>query len=110
MGETGENVAERWSVSREDQDAFALRSQQRWAEAQGEGRFADELVSVGGLERDEHPRPGTSLETLVRAAGRWMMLIRRWQPEALLGRARPALEERMLDRELIEHLADGVSE
>src|SRR6187551_1312596 len=42
MGETGENVAERWDVSREDQDAFALRSQQRWAAAS----FADEIVPV----------------------------------------------------------------
>ena len=41
MGETGENVAERWAVSREDQDAFALRSQQRWAAADAAGRFAD---------------------------------------------------------------------
>jgi 3-oxoadipyl-CoA thiolase len=60
MGETGENVAERWSVSREDQDAFALRSQQRWAAAS----FDDELVPAGELERDEHPRPDTSLEKL----------------------------------------------
>src|SRR6185436_16656558 len=44
MGETGENVAERWGISREDQDAFALRSQRRWAEADAAGRFADELV------------------------------------------------------------------
>ena len=43
MGETGENVAERWGVSREDQDAFAHRSQQRWEAAQAAGRFADEL-------------------------------------------------------------------
>ena len=43
MGETGENVAERYDVTREDQDAFALRSQQRWAAAQAAGRFADEL-------------------------------------------------------------------
>jgi acetyl-CoA C-acetyltransferase len=64
MGETGENVAERWSVSREDQDAFALRSQQRWATAQEAGLFADELVPVGELERDEHPRTDTSLEKL----------------------------------------------
>ena len=48
MGETGENVAERYGVSREDQDAFALRSQHRWAEAQAAGRFADELIAVGG--------------------------------------------------------------
>ena len=60
MGETGENVAERWDVSREDQDAFALRSQQRWAAAQEAGRFADELVAVGDVDRDEHPRPDTT--------------------------------------------------
>jgi 3-oxoadipyl-CoA thiolase len=64
MGETGENVAERWGVSREEQDAFALRSQQRWAAADAAGRFADELVPAGELERDEHPRPGTSPEKL----------------------------------------------
>src|SRR5438552_10096249 len=64
MGETGENVAERWGVSREDQDAFALRSHQRWAAAHEAGRFADELVSVDGLERDEHPRADTSAEKL----------------------------------------------
>jgi 3-oxoadipyl-CoA thiolase len=64
MGETGENVAERWGVSREEQDAFALRSQQRWAAAQEAGRFADELVPVDGVERDEHPRPDTSAEKL----------------------------------------------
>ena len=64
MGETGENVAERWSVSREEQDAFALRSQQRWAAASESGRFDDELVPVGEVTRDEHPRPGTSAEKL----------------------------------------------
>jgi 3-oxoadipyl-CoA thiolase len=64
MGETGENVAERWNVSREDQDAFALRSQERWAAAQAEGRFADELIPAGELEHDEHPRPDTSAEKL----------------------------------------------
>ena len=64
MGETGENVAERWSVSREDQDAFALRSQQRWAAAAEAGRFDDELVPVGDVTRDEHPRPDTSAEKL----------------------------------------------
>ena len=68
MGETGENVAERWSVSREEQDAFALRSQQRWAAAD----LSDEIVPVGELERDEHPRPETSAEKLawLRAAFR----------------------------------------
>jgi 3-oxoadipyl-CoA thiolase len=64
MGETGENVAERWSVSRESQDAFALRSQQRWAAAAEAGRFDDELVAVGEVTRDEHPRPDTSAERL----------------------------------------------
>ena len=60
MGETGENVAERWHVSREEQDAFGLRSQQRWAAAAQAGRFDDELVPVNGVVRDEHPRPDTS--------------------------------------------------
>ena len=59
MGETGENVAEQKEVSREDQDAFALESQRRWAAADAAGRFADELVPTGELERDEHPRPDT---------------------------------------------------
>ena len=60
MGETGENVAERWDVSREEQDEFALRSQQRWAAAD----FSDELVAVNGVDRDEHPRPDTTQEKL----------------------------------------------
>jgi acetyl-CoA C-acetyltransferase len=64
MGETGENVAERWSVSREDQDAFALESQRRHAAAVAEGRFDDELVPVEGVDRDEHPRPDTTAEKL----------------------------------------------
>jgi 3-oxoadipyl-CoA thiolase len=64
MGETGENVAERWRISREEQDAFALESQKRWAAADEEGRFAAELVSVEGVGRDEHPRPDTDAEKL----------------------------------------------
>ena len=64
MGETGENVAERWSVDRAEQDEFALRSQRRWAEADAAGRFADELVAVAGVERDEHPRPESTAEKL----------------------------------------------
>jgi 3-oxoadipyl-CoA thiolase len=64
MGETGENVAERWSVTREEQDAFALRSQKRWAAAHAAGRFEDEIVAVGEVAVDEHPRPDTSAEKL----------------------------------------------
>jgi acetyl-CoA C-acetyltransferase len=60
MGETGENVAERWGVSREEQDEFALRSQLRWAAAD----FSDELVSVDGVDRDEHPRSDTTADKL----------------------------------------------
>jgi len=66
MGETGENVAERWGVSREDQDAFALRSQERWAAANAAGRFEDELVPVGDVTVDEHPRPQTTVEALAK--------------------------------------------
>jgi 3-oxoadipyl-CoA thiolase len=64
MGETGENVAERWNVSREDQDAFALRSQERWAAANEAGRFDDELVPVDEVGVDEHPRPQTTADAL----------------------------------------------
>ena len=64
MGETGENVAERYDVSRAEQDDFALQSQRRWAEATEAGRFDDELVPVGDVTRDEHPRPDTNAEKL----------------------------------------------
>ena len=64
MGETGENVAERFGVSREDQDAFALRSQERWSAANSASRFADELVAVGDVGVDEHPRPETTSAVL----------------------------------------------
>ena len=70
MGETGENVAERYSISREDQDAFALRSHQRAVAASEDGRFGEEIVAVetpdGPVERDEGPRPDTSLEKLAK--------------------------------------------
>jgi 3-oxoadipyl-CoA thiolase len=75
MGETAENVAERDSVSREDQDAFALESQQRAAAAIAVGKFRDEIVPViiprpkGDsivVDADEHPRPKTTLEALQR--------------------------------------------
>src|ERR671914_1250952 len=64
MGETGENVAERWEISREDQDAFALESHRRHAEASANGRFRDEIVPVEGSTADEHPRPDSTLEKL----------------------------------------------
>jgi 3-oxoadipyl-CoA thiolase len=64
MGETGENVAEQFGVTRVDQDAFAARSQARWKAAHDAGRFADELVAVGEVEHDEHPRPDTTIEKL----------------------------------------------
>ena len=74
MPETGENVAEEFQVSRADQDAFALRSQQRAAKAQADGYFAAEIVPVEIVGRkgtvtvatDEHPRPETSLEQLAK--------------------------------------------
>ena len=64
MGETGENVADRFGVTREEQDAFALESQRRHASATEAGRFDAELVPVGDIARDEHPRPDSSLEKL----------------------------------------------
>jgi 3-oxoadipyl-CoA thiolase len=73
MPETAENVAEDFSISREDQDAFALRSQQRAEAAQNSGRFNEEIVPVmipqrkGDprlVDRDEHPRAGTTLNSL----------------------------------------------
>jgi 3-oxoadipyl-CoA thiolase len=76
MGETGENVAERYGVSREDQDAFALRSHQRAVAAALEGRFDDELIAIEAptlngreahlVDRDEGPREDTSLERLAK--------------------------------------------
>jgi 3-oxoadipyl-CoA thiolase len=75
MPETGENVAEEFQVSRADQDAFALRSQQRAGEAEARGYFATEIAPVtvpGGragpvlVDRDEHPRPDTSMEQLAK--------------------------------------------
>jgi 3-oxoadipyl-CoA thiolase len=64
MGETGENVADRYGVTREEQDAFALQSHQRWAAAAESGKFDEQLVAVGDVVRDEHPRPDTSLAKL----------------------------------------------
>jgi 3-oxoadipyl-CoA thiolase len=73
MGETGENVAERYGVSREDQDAFALESHRRAVRATEAGRLDDEIVTVDApqpkgdpvtIHADEGPRPDTSLERL----------------------------------------------
>jgi 3-oxoadipyl-CoA thiolase len=64
MGETGENVAERYGVSREEQDEFALQSQRRWAAADEAGRFEEEIVAIEGVTRDEHPRPDTNAEKM----------------------------------------------
>jgi acetyl-CoA acyltransferase len=64
MGETAENVAERYGVSREDQEAFALRSQQKAAAAIADGRLADEIIPIGDVTADGCPRPDTSLEGL----------------------------------------------
>ncbi|MCF8083625.1 MAG: acetyl-CoA C-acyltransferase, partial [Deltaproteobacteria bacterium] len=75
MGETAENVAERWKVAREDQDRFALESQQKAAQALEAGRFQEEIVPVpipqkkGDpvlFSRDEHPRPQTTLDALAK--------------------------------------------
>ena len=75
MGQTAENVAEQYGVSREDQDKFALRSQQRAAAARAAGRFASEIVAVEipqkkgdpkRVDQDEFIRPDTSLEVLAK--------------------------------------------
>ncbi len=78
MPQTADNVAAEFNISRADQDAFALRSQQRWAAAHAAGRFADELVPVvlpqkkgdpKVVDTDEHPRPETTLEMLAKLKG-----------------------------------------
>lgn len=75
MGETAENVAERYGITRDDQDTFALESQRRAAAAMASGTFRDEIVPVvipqrrGGpkvIDVDEHPRPDTTFEALAR--------------------------------------------
>ena len=64
MGETAEEVAALDGISREDSDAFALRSHQRAVAATEAGRFAREIVAVGDVTVDEGPRPSTSMEKL----------------------------------------------
>jgi 3-oxoadipyl-CoA thiolase len=78
MPETAENVAVEFNINRADQDAFALRSQQRWARAHAEGFFQDEIVPVTlhskkgesrVFDTDEQPRPDTSIEALAKLKG-----------------------------------------
>ena len=72
MGITAENIAEKYGITREEQDAFAIESQRRYAEAAESGRFKDEIVPVTVKQRrkevvidtDEHPKPGSSLEKI----------------------------------------------
>jgi acetyl-CoA acyltransferase len=75
MPETGENVAEEFSVSRADQDAFAARSQEKAVAAQASGRLGKEITPVSipqrkgdavVVDKDEHPRAGTTVETLAK--------------------------------------------
>ncbi|MBV8433196.1 MAG: acetyl-CoA C-acyltransferase [Candidatus Eremiobacteraeota bacterium] len=66
LGRTAENVAERYRVSRAQQDRFAYESQMKCKSAMQRGAFDDELVPVGGVSADEHPRPETTLETLAK--------------------------------------------
>ena len=78
MPETADNVAADFHIARADQDAFALRSQQRWAAAQAAGRFKDEIIPVSiprkkgdalVFDTDEHPRPDTTLDMLAKLKG-----------------------------------------
>ena len=78
MPETAENVATDFNINRADQDAFALRSQQRWAAAQEAGFFAGEIAALAIPQKkgdplivttDEHPRPDTTLATLAKLKG-----------------------------------------
>ncbi len=75
MGETAENVAEQYQISREDQDLFSARSQAKAIAAQEDGRMAEEIIPVSVPQRkgdpiivdtDEHPRPGTTVEVLAK--------------------------------------------
>ncbi len=78
MPETAENVAKEFNVSRADQDAFAIRSQQRWGAAHAAGFFKDEIIPVSVAQKkgeprifdtDEHPRPDTTIEQLAKLKG-----------------------------------------
>jgi len=66
LGETAERVADEYGIGRAEQDRFALESQQRYARALASGVFDDEIVAIGEVSRDEHPRPATTLEALAK--------------------------------------------
>lgn len=75
LGETAENVAEQYGITREEQDEFALWSQEKWGNANREGKFEQEILPVevsdrkgriSIFDRDEHPRPETTMEQLAR--------------------------------------------
>ena len=77
MGETAENVAEKYGITRAEQDEFALATQKKWGAAHAAGKFSDELVPVAIPQRkgepiivnkDEHPRPDTTIEQLAKLA------------------------------------------
>lgn len=77
MGTTAENVAQKWQLTREEQDRFAAESQRKAGEAQQAGRFKDEIVPVTVttrkgevvVDKDEHPKPGTTAESLAKLRG-----------------------------------------
>jgi len=66
LGETAERVAERYGITREEQDRFAFESQMKCRAAVERGAFGDEIVPVGEVRADEHPRPETTLEALAK--------------------------------------------
>lgn len=75
MGETAENLAEKYQITRQEADEYALRSQKRYEMAKKENRFVDEIVPIeiedkkgnkSIIDKDEHPRPGTTLEALTK--------------------------------------------
>jgi acetyl-CoA acetyltransferase family protein len=66
LGETAERVAEQYGITRDEQDRFALESQQRAKAAMQQNVFSDEIVPVGEVRADEHPRPETTLEALAK--------------------------------------------
>lgn len=64
MGNTAENLARRYTITRQQQDAFSARSQQHYGQALAAGQFTDEIIPLDGLSADEHPRPDTTAQKL----------------------------------------------